>query len=299
MSSKSFILKIIISYIIFLKISCIYNNYTQKNHTNITKKNSTIYLNYTSYFINSTIRTLSSRNFDQIISLNNNTSIDFLILFTLRRCPNCNQIIKITENIEKKYSEKNKPLKFYKLDSYLNHWIAMRFDIHKVPIYIYISKGNYASFIPEKMTEDELINFIENKNKEYMKYPEKIGYFDVAKKVVHNITLNIQKKIIFWNDFFTWLGLIGTFLGFLYFEFKIYKAGCCGNNNNRGQINKNKKEEIKQKNKLNNENNKIKNHKMHKHNYEKEKEEEENDFEKNEQIRKNKFRKSKQKFKEE
>ena len=52
---------------------------------------------------------------------------------------------------------------------------------------------------------------------------------------MHNITLKIQKKIIFWNDLFTLIVILGTFFGFLYFEIKIYKAGCCGNKNNNVQ----------------------------------------------------------------
>ena len=98
MSSKIFSLKKFIFILIFLKVV--------NTQENLTQKNTTIYLNYTSYFINSTIRTLSDKNFDTIISLNNN-SYDFLILFTLRRCPNCNNVIKITENVEKYYKEKN------------------------------------------------------------------------------------------------------------------------------------------------------------------------------------------------
>ena len=227
MSSKFFSLKKFIFILIFLKVV-----YTQEN---LTKKNTTIYLNYTSYFINSTIRTLSDKNFDTIISLNNN-SYDFLILFTLRRCPNCNNVIKITENVEKYYKEKNAKIKFYKVDCYLNQWTAMRFNAFKIPIYIYIKQGFYSSFNPSNnYTEKDLINFIEDENKEFIEYPGKIGYIDVIKKIVHNITLKIQKKIIFWNDLFTLIVILGTFFGFLYFEIKIYKAGCCGNKNNNVQ----------------------------------------------------------------
>ena len=227
MSSKIFSLKKFIFILIFLKVV--------NTQENLTQKNTTIYLNYTSYFINSTIRTLSDKNFDTIISLNNN-SYDFLILFTLRRCPNCNNVIKITENVEKYYKEKNAKIKFYKVDCYLNQWTAMRFNAFKIPIYIYIKQGFYASFNPSNnYTEKDLINFIEDENKEFIEYPGRIGYIDVCKKIVHNITLKIQKKIIFWNDLFTLIVILGTFFGFLYFEIKIYKAGCCGNKNNNVQ----------------------------------------------------------------
>ena len=227
MSSKIFSLKKFIFILIFLKVV--------NTQENLTQKNTTIYLNYTSYFINSTIRTISDKNFDTIISLNNN-SYDFLILFTLRRCPNCNNVIKITESVEKYYKEKNAKIKFYKVDCYLNQWTAMRFNAFKIPIYIYIKQGFYAPFNPSNnYTEKDLINFIEDENKEFIEYPGRIGYIDVIRKIVHNITLKIQKKIIFWNDLFTLIVILGTFFGFLYFEIKIYKAGCCGNKNNNVQ----------------------------------------------------------------
>ena len=227
MSSKIFSLKKFIFILIFLKVV--------NTQENLTQKNTTIYLNYTSYFINSTIRTISDKNFDTIISLNNN-SYDFLILFTLRRCPNCNNVIKITENVEKYYKEKNAKIKFYKVDCYLNQWTAMRFNAFKIPIYIYIKQGFYAPFNPSNnYTEKDLINFIEDENKEFIEYPGRIGYIDVIRKIVNNITLKIQKKIIFWNDLFTLIVILGTFFGFLYFEIKIYKAGCCGNKNNNVQ----------------------------------------------------------------
>jgi len=269
MTSKIFSLKIILISLTFLKSIC--------HQENITQKKSSIYLNYTSYFINSTIRSLSDKNFDTIIShQNGNNPYDYLILFTLKRCPNCNQMIRLAENTEKYYSKKNTNLKFYKVDSFSNHMTAMRFDIYKIPSFIYISKGYFAYFIPEEKTENELINFIENKNKEYHKYPEKIGYFGVCQKVVHNITLKIKNRIIFWNDYLTWIFLVVIILAFLYFEIKIYKIGCCDNkkkeknennkNNHKRKLNKinfqeNKKEEEKKdinKNNLSNEKNRKK-----------------------------------------
>ena len=237
MSSKIFSIKFFLLNLIFLKVLC--------HQENLTKKNSHIYLNYTSYFINSTIRTLSDKNFDAIISLNNNKSYDYVILFTLRRCPNCNHVMKITENVENYFKEKTPKIKFYKVDCFLSQWTAMRFNAFKIPVYVYIKQGFYASFSQNNYTEDDLINFIEDDNKEFLMYPGKIGYIDVCRKIVHNITIQIQKKIVFWNDFFTLIVIIGTFLGFLYFEIKIYKAGCCGNKNkhvHNNQPNKNVKD---------------------------------------------------------
>ena len=253
MSLKIFSIKFFLLILIFLKVVC--------HQENLTKKNSHIYLNYTSYFINSTIRTLSDKNFDTIISLNNNKSYDYVILFTLRRCPNCNHVMKITENVEKYFSEKNPKIKFYKVDCFLSQWTAMRFNAFKIPVYVYIKQGFYASFSQNNYTEDDLINFIEDENKEFLIYPGKIGYIDVCRKIVHNITLQIQKKIVFWNDFCTLIIIIGTFLGFLYFEIKIYKAGCCGNKNKNKNVhniqqNKNVKD-IKSREKSKNEKDKL------------------------------------------
>jgi hypothetical protein len=243
MSAKSFSLKIILLFLIYLKIEC--------HEENLTKKNTTIYLNYTSYFINSTIRTISDKNFDTIISSVNSNNFDYLFLFTLKRCPNCNNVIKITENVEKYYKEKNLKIKFYKLDYYLNQWTAMRFNAFKIPIYIYIKQGFYSSFNMENLTEDDLINFIEDENKEFIEIPGKINYFDVCRKIVHNITIKVQKKIWFWNDFFTVIFILSVFFGFLYFEFVIYRAGCCGHKNRNDQnvhLNKNNRNKKKEKN---------------------------------------------------
>ena len=265
-------LKIFIIYLTIIKSICFQEN--------ITKKNSSISFNYTSYFINSTIRTLSDKNFDFIINSNNSESFDYLILFTLRRCPNCNHIMRIVENVEKKYSQKNINLKFYKIDCFSSHMTAMRFDVYKVPSYIYITKGYYAFFVPEEKTEEELINFIEKENKDFLKYPGKIGYFKVCLKVIHHITLKIQNKFPFWNDYLTGMFIAIIFLSFLYFEFRIYKIGCCDNK---------KKEKIKQKK------NKEKQERDNSF-YEENKKEESNE---NNLFKENKHKKTKNKIKEE
>ena len=202
--------------IIFSKSSYETNNTLRKNY--IIKEN------YTSYFVNSTIRTLSERNFDIVI--NHNKSIDYLILFTFRRCPHCNKVITITENVEKNYSSKNKLLKFAKVDCYSNGWTAMRFDIFNVPIFIYIKNGLFASFKPRNYTEEELISFIESNDKEFKDYPPKIGYFGVFMKIFHFVNGRIKNNIPFWNEIFGWIVIFILLGSFLYFEYSIYKAAC-------------------------------------------------------------------------
>ena len=202
--------------IIFSKSSC---------NADITlRKNYTIRENYTSYFVNSTIRTLSGRNFDTVI--NYNKSIIYLVLFTFRRCPHCNQVITITENVEKHYSSKNKLLKFAKVDCYSNGWTAMRFDIFHVPIFIYITDGLFSSFKPTSYTEEELISFIESNDKEFKEYPPKIGYFGVFMKIFHFVNGRIKSNIPFWNEIFGWIVILLLLGSFLYFEYTIYKVAC-------------------------------------------------------------------------
>ena len=202
--------------IIFSKSSCNINNTLGKNYF--------IKENYTSYFVNSTIRTLSQRNFDIVI--NHNKSLNYLVLFTFRRCPNCNKVITITENVEKYYSSKNKLLKFAKVDCYSNGWTAMRFDIFNVPIFIYIIDGLFASFKPSNYTEEELISFIESNDKEFKNYPPKIGYFGVFMKIFHFVNGRIKNNIPFWNEIFGWIVIIILLGSFLYFEYSIYRVAC-------------------------------------------------------------------------
>jgi len=295
MTSLYFSIKQIIICLIFLKSA-----YNHDNHENITKKNSSIYLNFTSYFINSTIRTLSEKNFDSIISLNNNSSLDSLILFTIKRCPNCNKVIKTTENTEKYYSKKNSNIKFYKVDCFKSQWISMRFNAFKIPIYIYITKGFYTVFKPENYTEEELINFIENENKEFLEFPGQISYFGVCQKVIHNFTLLIQKNIFFWNHYFTWAIIIFAFLAFLYFEYKIYKVGCCGNNNKERIKQKKNKNDINNKNEKNKEKPKNIKEKINKHNYKDDFEIDEENFTDKNNLKKDKLsKKFKNKLKDE
>jgi hypothetical protein len=212
------------------KIFCLHN---KEKKENTTKKNIYIQPNYTSYFINSTIKTLNNKNFDSFI--NNDNYSNYLILFTFRRCPICNKLIRITENTEKYYSLKNNTnFKFAKVDCYENWWTAMRFDIFKLPIYIYISKGKFASFIPYNITEEKLIAYIEGKDKIYKSYPSKIGYFGVLLKIFHHINEKIQTKISFWNEAYGCVVLFILFGSFLYFEYSLYR-GCCDNHKNNNE----------------------------------------------------------------
>lgn len=217
------IFNILVFILIISNITCLKENQTNK----------TIYIqpNYTSYFVNSTIKTLNERNFDTIVK--NNNSINYLILFTFRRCPKCNKLITTIENVEKYYlSKKNTTIKFAKIDCYTSGWACMRFDLFKIPIYIYITEEKYASFMPNDSSEEELINFIESQDKIYKNYPKKIGFFGVFMKLFHYISENIQKKMYFWNEACTFLVILILLGSFIYYEYAVCKACCESNKNN-------------------------------------------------------------------
>lgn len=180
--------------------------------------------NYTSYFINSTIPTLDDKNFDKTIQNHNN---DYLILFTVKRCQQCNNIIKITEEIQKKYL--NQTLKFYKVDCFVSGWTALRFDLSKVPMFIYITNEIFAGYKDENYTKQKIIDFIENKHKEYQVLPGKLGYLGLGVKLFHIISGAIKTKISFWNEGFSLIAVILAVVLFFYFEYNLYK-NCCKNN---------------------------------------------------------------------
>ena len=200
--------------------------------------------NYTSYFINSTIPTLNDKNFDKAIQ---NHNIDYLILFTVKRCQQCNDIIKATEEVQKIYT--NETIKFFKVDVFMSGWTALRFDLSKVPMFIYISNGIFAGYKDENYTKKGIIDFIENKHKEYQILPGKLGYFGLAVKVFHILSGVIKTKISFWNEGYSLIAVILAVVLFFYFEYNLY-ANCCKQNSKKYQKNNDKiKDKIKNKNK--------------------------------------------------
>ena len=230
---------------IFFLISCF-----DKNNSNPKNQNTNINVNYTSYFINSTIISLNYKNFDRYIY---DSFKSYLILFTFKRCPVCNNLIRVLENVENYYISKNiKNLKFAKVDCYASSWITMRFDLFTLPAFAYISNGKYSSFVPNSsITEKELINYIENKEKDYKIIPEEVGYFGVFMKIFSKTTDKIRKTIPFWNEVCSWIAIFALLGCFIYFEYTLYKKACCQNNNDGKDeaTNENYKEHKKEKRK--------------------------------------------------
>ena len=89
---------------------------------------------YISYFLNSTIETLNDDNFDKVV--HGGMTNDFLILFTVKKCQICNQIIKILENAAEIYSNQITNLTFNKVDVIESGWTSLRFNLENMQYFL-------------------------------------------------------------------------------------------------------------------------------------------------------------------
>ena len=205
---------------------------------------------FISYFLNSTIETINDENFDLIIK--GGMINDFLILFTVKKCQICNQLIKILEDVADIYSNENSNLTFKKVDIIESGWTSLRFNLERLPNLIYVSKGRYAIYPNENFTDLNLKNFIEEKNKNWMKFPKKVGYLYLIMKTFRLLSYMISEKYSFWDENYYWVLIIGFILVFVFVEYLIIKFCCrrsnknkkCNhehNHNHQGQENKKKK----------------------------------------------------------
>ena len=210
-------LKIFFSFILLiLLINIIKCNSSFSNETVPKKK-------YISFFLNSTIETLNDDNFEKKVLkgiLNN-----FIILFTVKKCDICNDLITIFENVQRKYLNNTK-LKFAKVDIFMSGWTTMRFEFEKIPNLIYISNRSYAVYPHDNISEENIISFIEDENKEFKKFPKIMGYFDVFMKIFHIISGLIHEKFPFWNESHSWILVVLFIIFFCFVEFLIIKF-CC------------------------------------------------------------------------
>ena len=199
-------------------INSISPNTTHTNETVEKKK-------YISYFLNSTVETFDDDNFDKKVQ--KGIFHNFIILFTVRKCDICNRIITTLENIQKKYLNDNETnLKFGKVDILMSGWTSMRFELERLPNIIYITNRTYAIYPYNNLTEDNIINFIEDKNKVFKPFPRKMGYFDVFMKLFHVISSLLQEKFSFWNEGYSWILVFLFIFFFCFVEYLIIKF-CC------------------------------------------------------------------------
>ena len=194
------------------------NNTTSLNDTKEKKK-------YISYFLNSTIKTLDDENFDKEVL--KGILHNYIILFTIKKCEICNDIITKLENVQKKYiNDTNADLKFAKVDILISGWTSMRFELNRLPNIIYVSNRSYAIYPNISWTEENIISFIEDKNKNFLKFPKKVGYFDVFLKIFQVISVLLHEKFPFWNENYSWILVVIFILFFCFVEYLIIKY-CC------------------------------------------------------------------------
>lgn len=197
-----------------------------KENTNKTKTTE----KYISYFLNSTIPSVTDDNFDKIIRGGYPT--DCIVLFTVKRCTICNDIIKTIEEVSSYYSEEH--LKFYKLDIVTSGWTSMRFELERLPNIIYVSKGNYSIYPLSNLTVNDVKEFIEDKNKILMKLPKKVGYWHLIKKIFKIFSYILSQKFPFWNEDNYWILIIVFITFFCFVEYLIIKF-CCPTRKNKNK----------------------------------------------------------------
>ena len=91
-----------------------------------------------SYFAQSSIETIDDSNFDQV--MNAGFINDYIILFTIKICPSCDQVLKTLERAAEHFSKRNSNITFYKIDLQESIEVDLRFHFEKVPVVIYVSK---------------------------------------------------------------------------------------------------------------------------------------------------------------
>ena len=224
----------IINIILFKNIFNFTNFFSLNKKEKNKIKNTT---NYTSFFLNSTIQNINDSYFDKIINQNKN-NYSFVILFTVKRCNICNKIITLFENIQNYYLFKNNKIKFFKIDCFYNEWTSMRFNIDLIPKIIYIENNTY-SLMKEELNYDNILTFIETKNKTKKLIPYPLNYFTLFNKFINAFLEIINKKLISkgipWNKSFSIIILLIITLILGFFEWYIFK--CCSYCNNKKEYN--------------------------------------------------------------
>ena len=174
---------------------------------------------------------------------------DFLILFTVKKCQICNQIIKILENAAEIYSNQITNLTFNKVDVIESGWTSLRFNLERLPNMIYVSKGKYAIFPNENFTELNVKNFIEDKNKQWMRLPRKVGYLYLIMKTFRLFSYMLSQKFSFWDESYYWILIIVFIIVFVFIEYLIIKFCCRRSNKNKNLNHRHHHEHQRQENK--------------------------------------------------
>jgi len=200
-----------------------------------------------SYFDKSSIETITDSNFDQV--MNAGIINDYIILFTIKICEGCDQVLKSLEKAAEYYFRTNSNITFYKIDLAESVEVDLRFHFDEVPIIIYVSKGQYAKYHFKYISTNFIKNFIEDKNKVMIDLPKELGFFSYFVKTFELIADCIMLKCPFLkkNYYYYWLMIFGFFAWVIILSIYVFIKCCCINSH------KNKKSfhrQIRKKSKL-------------------------------------------------
>lgn len=183
--------------------------------------------NYTSLFLTSNITTLNDNNFDHIIK--NGKVYPYIVLFTVKKCTQCNHIIEVMENVTKHLNDTNSSIRSAKIDCFSSSWTAMRFSIDIIPQIAYISNGTIR-YMNNSISSENIFSFIEGHNTtKPIPIPVPMNYIGVGKKIFNSLnrmlTDYMNEKGISWNAGLTAGSFIGGFALLALIEWKL--VSCC------------------------------------------------------------------------
>ena len=186
-----------------------------------------------SYFDKSSIETINDYNFDEII--NKGITNDYIILFTIKICEGCDQVLKVLEKAKEFYSKKDSNITFYKINLSESVEIDLRFNFDEIPIIIYVSKDKYAKYPFKYVSIDHIKNFIEDKNKAMIDLPKELGFFDYFIKTFELIVDCIMLKcpILKKNYYHYWVLIIGFIAWIIILSIYVFIKFFCINSNKR------------------------------------------------------------------
>ena len=208
-------------FIVIIKLS-----FTEKVSNSSLSSNKTV-SNYTSLFLTSNITTLNDNNFDRIIK--NGKVNPYILLFTVKKCTQCNHIIEVMENVTKHLNDTNSSIRSAKIDCFASSWTAMRFSIDIIPQVAYISNGTIR-YMNNSITSENIFSFIEGHNTtKPIPIPVPMNYIGVGKKIFNSLnrmlTDYMNEKGISWNAGLTAGSFIGGFALLALIEWKL--VSCC------------------------------------------------------------------------
>ena len=183
------------------------------------------------YFDKSSIETINDSNFDQV--MNAGIINDYIILFTIKICEGCDEVLKALERAAEYYFKRNSNITFYKIDLEESINVDLRFHFDKVPIIIYVSKGQYAKYHFKYIATYLIKNFIEDKNKIMIDLPKELGFFGYVMKIFELVADCIILKYPYLKKYYFYYRIIvyGFFVCIIILSTYVFIQYCCISSN--------------------------------------------------------------------